>query len=130
MAHILIVDDDLDIADASRELLESVGHQISIGRNGEEGLAALSAAPLPDCVLLDLDMPVLNGQGMAHQMLVHDAGEEEVPILLVSGRNDLPAVAARMGTPYFVAKGNGNYGDLLLEMLERVLVERRAPASA
>src|ERR1019366_8068341 len=99
-------------------------------RNGEEGLAALSAAPLPDCVLLDLDMPVLNGQGMAHQMLVHDAGEEEVPILLVSGRNDLPAVAACMGTPYLVAKGNGNYGDLLLEMLERVLVERRAPASA
>jgi hypothetical protein len=35
-----------------------------------------------------------------------------------------------MGPPYFVAKGTGNYGDVLLEMLERVLVERRALASA
>jgi FixJ family two-component response regulator len=130
MANVLIVDDDFDIAEASKELLESAGHQIGVGHSGEEGLASLSGAALPDCLLLDVDMPVLNGPGMAHEMLLHDAGEEKIPILLVSGRNDLPAVAARMGTPYFLKKASTDYGEVLLRILDRALSERHAPASA
>lgn len=130
MANILIVDDDLDIADFSRELLESAGHRIRVGHNGEEGLVSLSTGPLPDCLLLDLDMPVLNGVGMAHEMLLHDAGEEKIPIVLVSGRNDLSTVAARMGTPYFIRKASDGYGEALLKLVDRALLERRAPASA
>ncbi len=130
MANVLIVDDDLDNVSASRELLEWAGHRVRVGHNGEEGLASLCAAPLPDCVLLDLDMPVLNGQGMAHQMRLHDDGEEKIPILLVSGRSDLPAIAARMGTPYFIAKASPNYSEVLLALLDRVLTERLGPAPA
>jgi FixJ family two-component response regulator len=130
MANILIVDDDCDIVDASKALLESAGHAIRIGHNGEEGLASLSSAPLPDCLLLDLDMPVLGGEGMAHRMLLHDAGEEKIPIVLVSGRDDLRAVAARMGTPYFLGKASAGYADVLVNTIARALVERRAPTSA
>jgi len=130
MANVLIVDDDLDIADVSRELLESVGHRVRIAHNGEEGLASLAAAELPDCVLLDVEMPGLSGPGMAHQMLLHDAGEDRVPILLVSGRNDLPVVAAVMGTPYFLQKASTGYGEALLKILARAVSEKRAPASA
>lgn len=130
MAHVLIVDDDLDIADLSKDLLESAGHRIHIGHNGEEGLRSLSHAPLPDCVLLDVDMPVVSGPEMAHQMLLHDAGQENIPILLVSGRDDLSAIATRMGTPYFLKKASANYATVLLTILDRALTERRAPASA
>ena len=130
MAHVLIVDDDLDIADLSRELLEAAGYRTRIAHTGEEGLACLSAERLPDCVLLDVDMPVLDGPGMAHRMLVHNAGQESVPILLVSARDDLPELAARMGTPYFLAKASADYGRLLLKILDRALTERRAPLSA
>jgi CheY-like chemotaxis protein len=130
MANVLIVDDDFDIVDISRELLESAGHRVRIAHTGEEGLASLSTAPLPDCVLLDVEMPVLDGPGMAHKMLRHDAGEETIPILLVSGRDDLSAVAARMGTPYFLKKASADYGEVLLRILSRALSERRAPASA
>ena len=130
MAHVLIVDDDLDIAELSKELLESAGHKIRVGHNGEEGLLSLSRAPLPDCVLLDVDMPVVNGPEMAHEMLLHDAGQEKIPILLVSGRDDLSAVATRMGTPYFLKKASADYAAVLLKILDRALTERRAPASA
>jgi FixJ family two-component response regulator len=75
-------------------------------------------------------MPVLDGRGMARQMRAHDSGEEKIPILLVSGRTDLPAVAARMGTPYFIAKACADYGEVLLKLLDRVLIERCAPAPA
>jgi CheY-like chemotaxis protein len=130
MAHVLIVDDNVDVADVLSELLESVGHQVRVAHSGHEGLASLSAAPLPDCLLLDVEMPVLSGPGMAHQMLLHDAGEEEIPILLVSGRNDLPAVAALMGTPYFLKKTSADFGKVLLEILARALSEKLAPTSA
>jgi CheY-like chemotaxis protein len=130
MANILIVDDDLDIVDVSKELLESAGYGIRVGHNGAEGMASLSGAPLPDCVLLDVDMPVLDGEGMAHQMLLHDAGEEKIPILLVSGRSDLRAVAARVGTPYFITKASAGYAEVLVKTIERALAERRAPTHA
>jgi CheY-like chemotaxis protein len=130
MANVLIVDDDSDTVKVTTELLESAGHRIRTGYNGEEGLKSLDAGPLPDCVLLDVDMPVLDGPGMAHQMLLHDSGEERIPILLVSGRSDLPQVAERLGTPYFLAKASPDYGTVLLEILDRALRERQPPAAA
>lgn len=130
VASVLIVDDDLDVAELSKMIFEAAGHHIRVGHTGLEGLKSLDANPLPDCVVLDVDMPVLNGPEMAHEMLLHDAGEEKIPIVLVSARNDLTAVAARMGTPYFVAKATEDYVESLLEMLERALRERRPPAAA
>jgi hypothetical protein len=75
-------------------------------------------------------MPVLGGEGMAHRMLLHDAGEEKIPILLVSGRDDLRAVAARMGTPYFIGKASAGYADVLVKTIARALAERCAPTHA
>jgi CheY-like chemotaxis protein len=130
MAKVLIVDDSQDTVEVTTELLESAGHRVQKGYNGEEGLKSLDAGPLPDCVLLDVDMPVLSGPEMAHQMLLHDAGEERIPILLVSGRSDLSDVAARMKTPYFLEKATSGYGKALLAILERALRELCPPAAA
>jgi len=130
MANVLIVDDNEETVEASTLLLESAGHRIQTGNNGEEGLKALCSGPLPDCILLDVEMPVLSGPQMAHRMLLHDAGEEKIPILLVSARADLADIAGRMGTPYFLPKASADYGDALLKLLERALGERRAPAHA
>jgi hypothetical protein len=65
---------------------------------------------------------------MAHLMLVRDAGEEKIPVLFVSSRHDLPEIAGRLGTPYFLQKT----GDIspFLDMLGRALHERVAPTSA
>jgi CheY-like chemotaxis protein len=130
MANILIVDDNSDTVELSASLLESAGHRVTKGRNGEEGLKSLLAGALPDCVVLDVDMPVLGGPGMAHRMVLHDAGEEKIPIVLVSGRDDLSDVARRVGTPYFLRKATHEYGATLVKLVERALSERRAPAAA
>jgi CheY-like chemotaxis protein len=128
MAHLLLVDDDDDIVEIYAGFLRSEGHVVSTASTGEEGLRALRAAPLPDLIVLDVDMPVLGGPGMAQDMLRHDAGEENIPILLMSGREDLPEIAGRMGTRYFLRKP----ADTLkfLEILGRALRERNAPTSA
>jgi CheY-like chemotaxis protein len=41
MANVLIVDDDSDTVEVSTELLESAGHRVRSGYNGEEGLKSL-----------------------------------------------------------------------------------------
>lgn len=129
MANVLIVDDSSELVELCAELLEMAGHQVKTGYNGEEGLRALDSGPLPDCVLLDVEMPVLDGPEMAHEMLLRDAGAEKIPILLVSARPDLPEIAGRVGTPYFLAKASPEYGKALLALLDRALLERRAPAA-
>ena len=128
MAHLLLVDDDSDIVESFGDLLRGMGHDVRTASTGEEGLAVLRAAPLPDAVVLDVDMPVLSGPGMAHKMLLHDAGEQNIPIVLTSAREDLPQIAGRMGTPYFLAK-TGDI-DAFLNLLDRALRERKAPLSA
>jgi DNA-binding response OmpR family regulator len=129
MANILIVDDDLDIAEAFGDVLRAEGHNVHTAHSGVGGLSSLRGGlPLPSVIVLDVEMPVLNGPDMAHEMLLHDAGEEKVPIILVSARNDLSEIAERMGTPYFLSKPC-DIKDLVA-VLNRALREHQAPASA
>ena len=128
MANILIVDDDLDVADALGDVLLSRGHTVNAARNGEEALRSLRTPPLPDVVILDVEMPILDGPGVAHRMLLHDAGQEKIPIVLVSGHPELPQIAAQMGTPYFLSKPCGV--EKILGVLNRAIAERVAPTHA
>jgi len=130
MVNILIIDDAFDIATASGALLGSAGHCVRMGHNGGEGLAALATTALPDCLLLDVDTPKMSGPRMAREILLHEAGEEKIPLLLVLGRNGLASVAGRMGTPCLLAKGSAHYGEDLLKLLDRAIFERLAPATA
>jgi DNA-binding NtrC family response regulator len=128
MANLLLVDDDGDLVEALADQLRSEGHEVRTANNGEEGLEALRTPLLPDAVVLDVDMPILGGPGMAHEMLVHDAGQEMIPIILVSGKTDLAEIAKKMGTSYFLRKPC----DLIafLGLVDRALHERTPPASA
>ena len=128
MAKVLIVDDDFDIVDVMTDLLTVEGYAVHSARTGEEGLTVLRATSLPDAILLDVDMPVLGGPGMAHKMLLHDAGEEKVPIILCSARSDLPQLASEMGTPYSLAKPFKL--ELLLTVLHKAARDHVAPSSA
>ncbi|HZL19025.1 MAG TPA: response regulator [Polyangia bacterium] len=128
MAHLLLVDDDNDIVEALGDLLREEGHEVHSAATGEEGLIVLRGSPLPDVLVLDVDMPVLGGPGMAHKMLLHDAGEENVPIILMSARGDLPQVARQMGTSYVLRKPTTI--NTFLDLLNRALRERQAPTSA
>jgi len=124
MADLVIVDDDPEHLDLLAELMVGEGHAVRYGYNGEDGLR-LVLERRPDLVLLDVEMPVLGGPGMAYRMFVHDLGLEDVPVVLMSGVMDLAAVARGVGTPYFLAKPY-RYGQLLA-MIERALEERIAP---
>src|SRR5262249_45946915 len=100
MPSLLIVDDDQDVAEPLGEILGEAGYDVRFGANGKEGLNRV-AESLPDAVLLDVEMPILSGPDMAHQLFVDDVGREKIPIILLAGVVNLSRIAALVGTPYF-----------------------------
>ncbi len=62
MADVLVVDDDPDIRGMLAFLLEDEGHRVRVAGDGNAGLAALEAHA-PDCMVVDVMMPNLDGFG-------------------------------------------------------------------
>jgi CheY-like chemotaxis protein len=58
---VLVVDDDDDVRDSFRDVLEDEGYRVLTARNGHEALRTLHNEPPPAVILLDLMMPVMNG---------------------------------------------------------------------
>jgi CheY-like chemotaxis protein len=127
VANLLVVDDDPDLAELLTDLLEGQGHTVRVARDGREGLR-LVAERRPDLVLLDVEMPLVTGPEMSQEMIVRDRGQEEIPIVLVSGVTNLFRLAASVGTPYFLRKPYD--AETLSRLVASALVERRPPRPA
>jgi DNA-binding NtrC family response regulator len=124
MAQLVVVDDDQDLTELLVEALRPLGHDVRVGHDGVEGLR-LVADRRPDLLLADVEMPHLSGPEMVAMMRLHDLGDENVPVVIVSGIVGLDRVAAQVGTPYFLRKPYTL--DRLLLLVERALVERTPP---
>ena len=74
---------------------------------------------------MDVEMPILDGPGMAYAMFVHDMGLENVPVVILSGVPNLKEVASRVGTPYFLGKPYRL--EQIVALVQRALAERIAP---
>jgi DNA-binding NtrC family response regulator len=127
MADLIVVDDDHDLGDILADILRSRGHEIRVARSGHEALQ-LVAERRPEAVVLDVEMPVLSGPDTAHLLLIRNCGDEEIPIVLLSGIVDLRRVAARVGTPYFLAKPYEL--EAIVQLVARALAERTPPTPA
>jgi two-component system chemotaxis response regulator CheY len=57
----LIIDDSRPIRRIESEILKELGFETSDASNGKEGLERLQSAPLPDVVLVDWNMPEMDG---------------------------------------------------------------------
>lgn len=124
MSKLLIVEDDADVAEMLSSVMEDEGHEVQIAENGQDGLERV-AESRPDAVLLDVEMPVLDGPGMAYQIFVRDRGDEQIPIVLLSGVSDLERIAQQVGTPYFLGKPYRIA--TVAALVQRALAERHAP---
>ena len=58
--HVLVVDDNLELAQTYQELFQQHGYEVSIAANGVQGLKLILANPV-DAILCDLSMPQLEG---------------------------------------------------------------------
>jgi len=80
--HVLVIDDEPQILRALRTILTAKKFQVSVARNGEEGLT-LAASLLPEVIILDLSLPDIDGVEVCKQLREWT----QVPIIVLSVRD-------------------------------------------
>jgi DNA-binding response OmpR family regulator len=81
--HVVLIEDDQDIAEAICYQLEKAGLWVRVARTGEEGLEAVRRGA--DLVLLDLNLPGMDGLEVC-RMIRRQASTAHLPIIIVSAR--------------------------------------------
>lgn len=81
---VLVVDDDRALREGLVELFRMEGISARGAANGLEALSFLSNGLRPRVILLDLDMPALNGWGVV-EGLSRNVDFSEIPLLIMSG---------------------------------------------
>jgi len=112
VARILIVDDEPSLVMLVKFILEKDGHAVETAYNGVEACAALGleprddAKPLPELVILDVMMPIMDGHTVSVKMK-DDARTAKLPILVLTAKGDMrdlfeamPNVAAFFSKPF------------------------------
>src|SRR5947208_950510 len=88
---VYVVDDDVSVRESLRLLIESAGWEAETFASGEEFLAR-KPLPAPCCLVLDLQLPELNGLDV--QKFVAD--RDDMPIIFITGHSDVPAIVRAM----------------------------------
>lgn len=101
-AHILVVDDEVNIRGALVTLLEKKGHHVRGAGTGEEALEELEAAPA-DLVMTDLKMPGIGGMEFLRR-LKEKWPETEVVVMTAYGSIDTAVEAMRCGAYDYLTK--------------------------
>src|SRR5438105_7809863 len=115
--RILVVDDEEGFRDGVADLLSMEGYAVSVARNAVEAVPMLPDFR-PDVILLDLRMPLLDGEAFLRGIRGLPASRD-VPVVLISAKEELPAIATRYGAAGYLSKPFE--APQLLSLIERVL---------
>jgi len=88
---VLVVDDDPDIRDSLREVLEDEGYTVSSVANGREALDYLRSGKRPCVILLDLMMPVMDGWQFRREQK-QDATIADIPLVVITATGKRPVL--------------------------------------
>lgn len=119
---ILIVDDDNDVRESLRALLESAGHAVRSYASAKALLADDVAAGA--CLIADIKMPEMDGLELQQEIVRRKYG---IPVIVVTGHGDVPLAvqAMKAGALDFIEKPFA--AETILESVQRALeLGRRA----
>lgn len=99
--RILVVDDEINIADAIAYALRREGHNVEVAYDGKSALSVLNKFN-PDLMLLDVMMPELNGFDVMRNI----SGKNKVGIILLTAKNDIvdKVLGLELGADDYVTK--------------------------
>jgi DNA-binding response OmpR family regulator len=106
MTKIAIIEDDPVISQMYRMKFESDGFSIQLANNGSRGVAMVKDFK-PDMILLDLEMPEMNGDEALKQIRSHDWGNT-VPVIILTnlGEEEAPKSLKTLGVTSYIVKAN------------------------
>ena len=89
--RVLIVEDEPDIREAMAETIADAGYEVLTATNGKEGLQK-ALEEKPDLILLDLIMPIMNGNE-ALEKLRQDPWGRNAKVLVLTSMDDVVHIA-------------------------------------
>jgi DNA-binding response OmpR family regulator len=118
--RILLVDDDQEIVESMRTILEAKGYEVMVARDGNQGLA-LAERELPDLLILDMMMPKKSGFLVLERLKGKDAKTKNMPTIMITanegGRHR--AYAEMLGVDEYIRKPFAM--DKLMDTVDRLL---------
>jgi two-component system chemotaxis response regulator CheY len=117
---ILIVEDEVPLLDALYDRLTSEGYAATKATNGQEGLDSVKASQ-PDLILLDINMPVMDGMTMLKELRKTPEGKG-IEVILLTNYNDykLLADALAQGAHDYLVKSDWSLDDVAKLVREKL----------
>jgi CRP-like cAMP-binding protein len=84
MKKILLIEDNIEIRENTSEILELDGYQVLTAENGKVGVD-LAIRELPDLIICDIMMPVLDGYGVLHLLSKHEK-TSAIPFIFLTAK--------------------------------------------
>lgn len=124
-ATILIADDRIDNVELVRDLLTLEGYKILGAYNGGEALTSIRQH-LPDLVILDIEMPIMNGYEVCERLKA-DPATENIPVLMLTAwaAPDQRVKGLRLGAEDYLAKPF-DYNELVARVEARLRTKHEA----
>jgi two-component system, chemotaxis family, chemotaxis protein CheY len=91
MTHVLIVDDSPVIRKVARRIFEKMSFEVDEATDGQAALETCGGA-MPDLILLDWNMPVLDGFGFLRELRKMPQGAQPI-VMLCTTENDVAHLA-------------------------------------
>jgi len=99
--RVMVVDDDPDLLDLISTVLNLEGFQVITAADGQEALDAVGRE-MPNLILLDMKMPVMNGWEFANEF--HSKYDHMVPIVAFTAAEDARKRAEEIGAEGYLGK--------------------------
>ena len=101
MKKIIVIDDDTSSRFLTKKILEKKNFKVLEAENGVEGLRILKDNPDVSLILLDLIMPIMNGQDFLNTMQNEGI---KIPIIVLSTDDEKAKKSTYMGAKEFMIK--------------------------
>src|SRR5947209_6750500 len=118
---ILIVEDEASIVDIYSIKLNEEGFEVSAAANGQEGLQK-AVAEMPDLILLDILMPVMDGLTMLGLLRKKNEYGNKVPVILLTnlsaGNENIITKVAETEPLHYIVKSSSSLEDVVKKIKE------------
>ena len=117
LRRIVLIDDNVDAAESLAMLLRLKGHEVHIAYDGPAGVA-LARKTEPDCVLVDIGLPGIDGYEVAKRLRAQESGRALLIALTGYGQSDDRVKSGQAGFDHHLVK------PVAQDVLDDVLRER------